>query len=177
METDVWFEDAAGERVISCPRTSLRPQAQTNANSGAGEKPRPVVDDLAELTLRDTYQLTPARVKSYSIEGNSIHYEQAAAERAGFRAPLIGGGMGVHYLTAQMWLERRPQSFDASIYFRRPIFWDEAVQVGVIEAGDGWLGMCLLKLPMAGEGGASGSQGANTAKIGTELSLASYRLA
>lgn len=177
VETDVWFEDAAGERVISCPRTSLRPQAQTNANSGAGDKPRPVVDDLAELTLRDTYQLTPARVKSYSIEGNSIHYEQAAAERAGFRAPLIGGGMGVHYLTAQMWLDRRPQSFDASIYFRRPIFWDEAVQVGVIEAGDGWLGMGLLKLPVAGEGGASGSQGANTAKIGTELSLASYRLA
>lgn len=36
VETDVWFEDAAGERVISCPRTSLRPQAQTNANSEIG---------------------------------------------------------------------------------------------------------------------------------------------
>jgi hypothetical protein len=177
VETDVWFEDAAGERVISCPRISLRPQAQTKINSGAGDKPRPVVDDLAELTLRETYQLTPASVKSYSIEGNSIHYEQASAERAGFRAPLIGGGVGVHYLTAQMWLDRRPQSFDASIYFRRPIFWDETVQVGVIEERDGWLGMGLLKLLMAGECGALGSQGANTAKIGTELSLASYRLA
>ena len=42
VETEVWFEDAAGERVISCPRTSLRPQAQINANRGAGDKPRPV---------------------------------------------------------------------------------------------------------------------------------------
>ena len=50
VATDVWFEDTAGERVISCPRTSLRPQAQTNANSGAGDKPRPVVDELAVLT-------------------------------------------------------------------------------------------------------------------------------
>ena len=100
VETDVWFEDLAGERVISCPRTSLRPQAQAQSKSGAGDKPQPVVGDVAALVLRDTYQLTPDRVKSYSVEGNSIHYEQEAAERAGFRAPLIGGGMGVHYLTA-----------------------------------------------------------------------------
>ena len=175
VETDVWFEDAAGEPVISCPRTSLRPQAQTNANSGAGDKPRPVVDDLAVLTLGEIYQLTPERVKSYSVEGNSIHYEQAAAERAGFRAPLIGGGMGVHYLTAQMWHDRRPNSFAASIYFRRPIFWDEAVQVGVIEEGDSWTGMGLLKLLMAGTG--TGTGASQPAKVGTELSLASYQLA
>jgi hypothetical protein len=79
--------------------------------------------------------------------------------------------MGVHYLTAQMWHDRRPNSFAASIYFRRPIFWDEAVQVGVIEEGDGWTGMGLLKLPMAGTGASQ------PAKVGTELSLASYQLA
>lgn len=171
VETDVRFEDTAGERVIGCPRTSLRPQAQTNANRGAGDKPRPVVDDLAVLRLVEIYQLTPERVKSYSVEGNSIHYEQAAAEQAGFRAPLIGGGMGVHYLTAQMWQVSRPKSFAASIYFRRPIFWDEAVQVGVIVEGDGWMGMSLLKLPMAG------TAASQPAKVGTELSLASYQLA
>ncbi|MBL6814902.1 MAG: hypothetical protein ISQ65_06655, partial [Pseudomonadales bacterium] len=80
VETDVWFEDLAGERVISCPRTSLRPQAQAQSKNGAGEKPQPVVGDVAALLLRDTYQLTPDRVKSYSVEGNSIHYEQEAAE-------------------------------------------------------------------------------------------------
>ena len=174
VETDVWFEDLAGERVISCPRTSLRPQAQGQSKSGAGDKPQPVVGDVAALLLRDTYQLTPDRVKSYSVEGNSIHYEQEAAERAGFRAPLIGGGMGVHYLTAQMWQDRRPSFFDVSIYFRRPIFWDEAVQVGVIEDGGNWSGMGLLKLPLVAERVGTSSE---VAKVGTELSIADYRLA
>ena len=174
VETDVWFEDLTGERVISCPRTSLRPQAQAQSKSGAGDKPQPVVGDVATLVLHDTYQLTPDRVKSYSVEGNSIHYEQEAAERAGFRAPLIGGGMGVHYLTAQMWEDRRPSFFDASIYFRRPIFWDEAVQVGVIEDGGNWSVMGLLKLPLAAERVGTSSE---VAKVGTELSIADYRLA
>ena len=174
VETDVWFEDLTGERVISCPRTSLRPQAQAQSKSGAGDKPQPVVGDVAALVLHDTYQLTPDRVKSYSVEGNSIHYEQEAAERAGFRAPLIGGGMGVHYLTAQMWEDRRPSFFDASIYFRRPIFWDEAVQVGVIEDGGNWSVMGLLKLPLAAERVGTSSE---VAKVGTELSIADYRLA
>ena len=174
VETDVWFEDLTGERVISCPRTSLRPQAQAQSKSGAGDKPQPVVGDVAALVLHDTYQLTPDRVKSYSVEGNSIHYEQEAAERAGFRAPLIGGGMGVHYLTAQMWEDRRPSFFDASIYFRRPIFWDEAVQVGVIEDGGNWSVMGLLKLPLAAERVGTSSE---VAKVGTELWIADYRLA
>ena len=174
VETDVWFEDLTGERVISCPRTSLRPQAQAQSKRGAGDKPQPVVGDVAALVLHDTYQLTPDRVKSYSVEGNSIHYEQEAAERAGFRAPLIGGGMGVHYLTAQMWEDRRPSFFDASIYFRRPIFWDEAVQVGVIEDGGNWSVMGLLKLPLAAERVGTSSE---VAKVGTELSIADYRLA
>ena len=174
VETDVWFEDLTGERVISCPRTSLRPQAQAQSKSGAGDKPQPVVGDVATLVLHHTYQLTPDRVKSYSVEGNSIHYEQEAAERAGFRAPLIGGGMGVHYLTAQMWQDRRPSFFDVSIYFRRPIFWDEAVQVGVIEDVGNWSGMGLLKLPSVAERVGSSSE---VAKVGTELSIADYRLA
>ena len=174
VETDVWFEDLTGERVISCPRTSLRPQAQAQSKSGAGDKPQPVVGDVATLVLHDTYQLTPDRVKSYSVEGNSIHYEQEAAERAGFRAPLIGGGMGVHYLTEQMWEDRRPSFFDASIYFLRPIFWDEAVQVGVIEDGGNWSVMGLLKLPLAAERVGTSSE---VAKVGTELSIADYRLA
>ena len=172
VATDVWFEDASGERVISCPRTSLRPQSDSavSGGSGAGDRPKPVIADITELTLLDQYELTPERVKAYSIEGNSIHYEQEAAERAGFRAPLIGGGMGVHYLTAQMWQNRRPQAFDASIYFRRPIFWDETVQVGVLERADAWHGMGLVKLPLADDHAA-------VIKVGTELALSSYQFA
>ncbi len=173
VETDVWFEDSHGERVISCPRTSLRPQQRASESAqgpGAGERPKPVVGDVGDLLLLDSYELTPERVKAYSIEGNSIHYEQEAAERAGFRAPLIGGGMGVHYLTAQMWRDRKPQSFDVSIYFRRPIFWDESVQVGVVEDEGRWQAMALLKLPMQ-------VQSDQSAKVGTEIAVANYQRA
>ena len=172
VATDVWFEDASGERVISCPRTSLKPQRDGAAagGPGAGDRPKPVIADVSALTLLDRYQLTPDRVKAYSVEGNSIHYEQEAAERAGFRAPLIGGGMGVHYLTAQMWQDRRPQAFDASVYFRRPIFWDETVRVGVLGRAGAWQGMGLMKLPLEDDHSA-------VIKVGTELALSSYQLA
>jgi acyl dehydratase len=171
VDTDVWFEDETGARVISCPRTSLRPQANQGASNGpgAGQRPENVITDVSALARLDIYQLTPERVKAYSIEGNSIHYEQEAAEKAGFRAPLIGGGMGVHYLTAQMWQDRRPHAFDTAIYFRRPIFWDEAVQVGVIETPDQWQAMGLLKLPMNDEG-----EGGLT-KVGTEMAISDYQ--
>jgi hypothetical protein len=150
VETDVWFEDASGARVISAPRTSLRPDPQRAGVKGAGERPVPVIEDVNGLTLLDRYQLSPEGVRAYSIEGNSIHYELEPAQRAGFRAPLIGGGMGVHFLMAELWkalaATEGPKSFAAQIYFRRPIFWDESVGV-FSRAGStsGWDAMALIK--------------------------------
>jgi len=186
VDTDVWFEDAQGQRVISAPRTSLRPdprRAQSKSHSadvndknkdkdkakGAGERPQPVVDDLSALAFLASYQLTPEGVRAYSMEGNSIHYEMEPAQKAGFRAPLIGGGMGVHFLMAELWRGHKhsggPQAFDAEIYFRRPIFWDDSV--GVYSRADdqtGWNAMALLKED------AQGKQ-----KVGTEISLKLFK--
>ncbi|MDG1124614.1 MAG: hypothetical protein P8N73_07030 [Pseudomonadales bacterium] len=186
IDTDVWFEDAQGQRVISAPRTSLRPdprRAQSKSHSadvndknkdkdkakGAGERPQAVVDDLSALAFLASYQLTPEGVRAYSMEGNSIHYEMEPAQKAGFRAPLIGGGMGVHFLMAELWRGHKhsggPQAFDAEIYFRRPIFWDDCV--GVYSRADeqtGWNAMALLKED------AQGKQ-----KVGTEISLKLFK--
>ena len=158
VDTDVWFEDQQGQRVISARRSSLKPDQAAKDKGGAGERPQPVVADVAELQLASTYSLTPERVKAYSMEGNSIHYEQEAAERAGFRAPLIGGGMGVHYLTAELWRRNAPHAFNADVYFRRPIFWDESITVGVLQDAGIWRGLALLKV---GE----------VNKVGTEFAL------
>ena len=74
-------------RVIELSAHLSDPRATAPlGGSGAGDRPKPVISDITELTLLDQYDLTPERVKAYSIEGNSIHYEQEAAERAGFRA-------------------------------------------------------------------------------------------
>jgi len=129
LHTEVRFEDSHGEVVVTANRVSLKPDPEKLGTHGAGEKPKPIVVDTNRLEKHETYQLTPERVKRYSTEGNSIHYEQKAAEKAGFRAPLIGGGMGVHFLMAQLWSRTAPAFFHAEIYFRRPIFWDEAVTV------------------------------------------------
>lgn len=182
VDTDVWFEDAQGQRVISAPRTSLRPDPQRdigkgnpsknkseNTTKGAGERPRPIIDDFSTLAFLASYQLTPEGVRAYSMEGNSIHYEMGPAQKAGFRAPLIGGGMGVHFLMAELWQAHEhmggPHAFDAEIYFRRPIFWDDAV--GVYSRADeqsGLNAMALLKED------AQGKQ-----KVGTEISLKLFK--
>lgn len=159
VRTDVWFEDQQGQRVISAVRTSLRPDLTAADKGGAGERPQPVIADPAQLQILNKYTLTAERVKAYSMEGNSIHYEQEAAEQAGFRAPLIGGGMGVHYLTAELWRRYSPKAFNADIYFRRPIFWDESILVGVqVRSSEHWSAMAVLKQD-------------NTAKVGTEIAL------
>jgi hypothetical protein len=131
IDTDVWFEDHQGEHVITARRRSLKPGVKVDAQKqhGAGARPPPVIKDVTDTVSLADHRLTPAMVKAYSMEGNSIHYELEAAQRAGFRAPLIGGGMGVHYLLAALWARRSPDSIDLDIFFRRPIFWDAEFEV------------------------------------------------
>jgi acyl dehydratase len=148
VDTTVTFEDASGAMVIDASRTSLRPDPDQGARRGAGERPPPVVADPAMVRVLGEHRLTPERVKRYSMEGNSIHYDEEAARRAGFRAPMIGGGMGVHYLAALLWSRGAPRALDLDIYFRRPIFWDDRFTSGVL--GDdrdrsSWKGLCLLR--------------------------------
>lgn len=82
------------------------------------------------LKVVGEHQLTPSGTKSYSSEGNAIHYEMEAANKSGFRAPIIGGGQGVHFLMAAIWGHGLQQA-ELDIYFRRPVFWDDTIAVGV----------------------------------------------
>ena len=128
IATDVWFEGLDGERAVSVPRRSLKPDL-SKAKQGAGQRPPPVISDVGQLTRLSEHRLTPDAVCSYSNEGNSIHYDMQAANVAGFRAPIIGGGMGVHYLIAELWSEHCSEIW-LDIFFRRPIFWDDEFYVG-----------------------------------------------
>lgn len=131
IDTDVWFEDAQGGRVIGARRRSLKPDPSKTGTSGAGDRPQPVIEAETKLQTLARHRLTPEQVVAYSSEGNSIHYDMAASNRAGFRAPLIGGGMGVHYLMAALWSQDVPGLLDLDIFFRRPIFWDETFEVAI----------------------------------------------
>lgn len=148
VSTSVTFEDRGGAVVIDASRTSLRPDPAQGASRGAGARPEPVVADPTQTETVGSHRLTPEQVKDYSMEGNSIHYDEAAAQAAGFRAPMIGGGMGVHFLAAALWSQAPPQRLDLDIYFRRPIFWDEiftAAVLGEAAQPDRWQALCLLR--------------------------------
>jgi len=63
---------------------------------------------------------------------------------AGFRAPIIGGGQGVHFLMTTLCQkilaittsdEMGPRRLDLEIFFSRPIFWDQSVSVGMMNDG------------------------------------------
>ncbi len=129
VHTVVRFETAAGEIVIEASRKSLKPSPFAGHARGIGDRPNSMLDDIEALAAVAQYELTPAQVKAYSSTGNSIHYEEESARRAGFRAPIIGGGMGVHYLTAWLWSQCHVRSFVAQVQFRRPIFWDDRLSV------------------------------------------------
>ena len=144
VDTQVVFESGSGERVITANRRSLKPDPDKIGSRGAGERPEPVVTDLAAMNKLAEHTLTPQQVVDYSSEGNSIHYDLDAARAAGFRAPLIGGGMGVHYLLAALVAEFAPEYLDLDIYFRRPIFWDDSFAVLL---GQTPPAICLAKAP------------------------------
>jgi len=147
--SETWYEGADGQRALTSGRRSLRPDASKigtpRGTAGAGEKPVPVVEDPSRLKKIATYALSPEGVKAYTGPHNPIHYDPEAAKRGGFRAPIIGGGQGVRFLTAEIWKRSRPKAIDMDIYFRRPIFWDDTVDVMVEEKDGTWTAMCLMK--------------------------------
>ncbi|NKB58094.1 MAG: hypothetical protein GKS00_17355 [Alphaproteobacteria bacterium] len=143
--SEILFTGADGRPAITAKRTSLRPDPAKRDARGAGAKPLPVVEDVSRLRKLSDVEMTPDRVTGYRSDGNAIHYDMNAANAGGFRAPIIGGGMGVHYLAAAIWREFSPQSVDLDIYFRRPVFWDDALSVMVDGRGADWTAICLAK--------------------------------
>ncbi len=90
------------------------------------------------MSLFARHQLVPEKVAAYSIEAdNLIHSDPETARRFGFRAPIAAGLMAVHFMLAAL---RRPgpiEQLRATVRFRRPMFWDEALEVwGRRAAGD-----------------------------------------
>jgi acyl dehydratase len=143
------YHGADGTLALAMQRTSLKTDPRQHADPalrGAGTRPPPVIADLAGLKTLGRFALTPEGVKAYNLgTTNRIHLEEDAARRAGFRAPIIGGGHGVRFLTAALWRAFAPRGIDVEIYFRRPLFWDDAFDIMVDAAGGRWRAMCLAK--------------------------------
>lgn len=144
--SEIWFKTTDGTRAVMSGRRSLRPDPDKTGVRGAGDVAPPVVSDVGALKALRDVTLTPEMVKGYDSEAiNPIHSVPEAAIKAGFRAPIIGGGMGVRYLMAEIWKRFAPRGVDIEVYFRRPIFWDDTFTIRVEERGDTWTAICLAK--------------------------------
>lgn len=147
--SETWYHGEDGQLRITSRRTSLKTDPSVYADPalrGAGERPAPVVADTSVLRRIGGFTLTPEDVKGYGLNtSNAIHFDEDAARRAGYRAPIIGGGHGVRFLTAALWREFAPRAMDVDIYFRRPLFWDDSFDILVDDSGGRWRAMCLAK--------------------------------
>jgi len=143
--SETWFCGKDGRRALTSRRSSLRPDASKAGVRGAGERPVAVIDDPARLKQVGQFTLTPEGVRAYSGPHNPIHFDPEAAKRGGFRAPIIGGGQGVRFITATIWQHFAPQVLELDVYFRRPIFWDDTFEVMVDERDGKWRAICLAK--------------------------------
>lgn len=76
------------------------------------------------------HQCTPSSTLGY-CEGseNLIHLDPDYARGFGLRAPIIAGVQTINFLVAPLYRERRRDALAFSVRFRRPVFWDEALEI------------------------------------------------
>ena len=143
--SEVWYSGQDGRRALTSARKSLRPDASKVGLRGTGDKAVPVIADVSPLKEVGRFTLTPEAVKAYSGPHNPIHFDPEVAKRHGYRAPIMGGTQCVRFLTAEIWRRFKPQALNLDIYFRRPLFWDDAFTVMVDEQDGTWKAICLAK--------------------------------
>ncbi len=144
VTSETWFCGADGQRALTTGRLSLRPGVDMASASGTGEKPAPVITDVSVLTALETATLTPEGVTAYTGPENPIHFDPEVARRKGYRAPIVGGGQCVRFLTAAIWRRLAPRTLGLEIFFRRPVFWDETATVMADERDGQWTAICLV---------------------------------
>jgi hypothetical protein len=142
--SETWFSGADGLRAVTSGRLSLRPGPSMASASGTGERQAPVIASLEGLRELGSSTMTPEGVKAYTGPENPIHFDPEVARAKGFRAPIVGGGQCVRFLTAAIWRRFAPRTLDLEIFFWRPVFWDDTVTVMADEQDGRWKAVCLV---------------------------------
>jgi len=116
---------ADGEVPLRLSRTSLKADPTRMRSPAAA--PQAGVSELdSDWQEVASHQLLPDNVARYSLEAeNLIHSDPTVAAQFGFRAPIAGGLMAARMMMAYLWRDGPLQSLRMSVYFRRPMFWDE----------------------------------------------------
>jgi acyl dehydratase len=147
IRTEFAFEDASGAVKVRAELSYFRVDPQARIDSAAAD---PAFEREGWTSVARKI-LTPARVAAYSHEFPEyrVHFDPAVAASVGLRAPVAQGLMSFTWMMQALAESGLAERFGLSAVFRRPIFWDESVEV--LRRGD--------KLAVVGEDGRLRSAG------------------
>lgn len=131
-----------GTVVLTVEPDVLLVDADRKPQKGSGSR-RP---DAAPAELQANWETlarkecTPDSTCGYCLNTtNLIHTDPDTARRFGFRAPIIAGNQTVNFVLEALALQARPRSFDIEVRFRKPVFWDEGIDIQGRHGPDGKL--------------------------------------
>jgi len=120
------FTPATGTPVI-CHIGLLTIDADKTGDRGGGR--RPPADPRDGFEKINERRITPDDVVTYGGAGNPIHYDPEFAQSVGYRAPIAHGVMTAVWMLAALNDVAAPATLDATFTFRRPVFWDDAMEL------------------------------------------------
>ena len=131
-----------GTVVLTVQPDVMLVDPEKTPSKGQGGTSRPAegsaaADAWETLTRK---QCTPDSTRGYCLNTtNFIHTDPDTAKRYGFRAPIIAGNQTVNFVLEALALDRRPTSFDIEVRFKKPVYWDDGLDIQGIRGADGAL--------------------------------------
>ncbi|MBM3555943.1 MAG: hypothetical protein FJX47_10360 [Alphaproteobacteria bacterium] len=119
------------------------PPAPAGAKPAA---PAPEADPTFGFKPQGKFQLTPQKVDRYSrYVGNQVHFDPRFAQSLGLRAPIAQGFMQSTIVFGLVAQGGPIKKLDATVKFRRPLFWDQEVSLWGRERAPGqWISFRAL---------------------------------
>jgi acyl-CoA thioesterase FadM len=122
------FRRPDGSVPLTSEINSLRVDSPTMRQLGAAAAEAFDAEGYAKAL---TVALTPQRVADYSFEfpDYRVHFDQAVADDIGLRVPIAQGLTSLTWMLAVLAQRGVPSELDIAAQFRRPIYWDETVDL------------------------------------------------
>ncbi len=139
-----------GSVAMELSRTSVRTdQNAERKGPGGGGGSQNLDEGFTALPKIGEKQMTEEGVGNFSDDRmNRIHDDPETARQFGYRAPIAAGIMGSHIMLEAVVKDggKPPSALDMMIRFRRPMFWDDLLDV-TADRSNGHLSRIALMKP------------------------------